>query len=184
VLLFSALEVAQARDRQKQALLVVYQLRGATALGFIRERRATLLADTAFYSQPRHYQYTVQPHWWQLGVAASRLDTLPGRALPAVAQRQLPDGNVLLSWRGIRVLVCRQPLGRYDLGSLHLDYLLLTQNVNIRTESLPNKKDRILVIIDGSNKTWYQNKWAAQLKARQLRVYLVSRQGAYVRMVD
>jgi competence protein ComEC len=179
----SALEVAEARERYKQALVVVYQVRGATALGFIRQGRAVLLADSAFYAQPRNYSYAVQPHWWQLGVGDIRLDTLADRAPPSLAGRRLADGNVLLSWHGIRLLVCRKPLVKYNLQNLRLDYLILTQNVKFPPESLPNKKARLLVIMDGSNKGWYQHKWAAQLRARQFRVYQVSRQGAYIRVV-
>jgi competence protein ComEC len=183
LLLFAVQEVAQARGRQKQGLLVVYQVRGATALGFIRERGAALLADSAFYAGPRHHQYLVQPHWWQLGINRVRRDTLQARALPGAAFRTLSDGNVLLSWRGIRVLVCRKPLGNYPLAQAGLDYLVLTRNVKISPEILPNKKGRLVVIIDGSNKAWYEEKWQAALRARQVNVYLVSRQGAYIREV-
>jgi competence protein ComEC len=162
----------------------VYQVRGATALGFIRGPEAMLLADSAFYAQARHYRYAVQPHWWQLGVTQPRLDTLAGRVRPALAGIGLADGNVLVSWRGIRLLVCRRPPEKYNWSDLNLDYLILTQNVKFRLESLPNKKDKLLVIMDDSGSIWYQQKRAAQLRAHRFRVYQVSRQGAYIRVVD
>lgn len=184
VLVFSALEVVQARHRQKQQMLVVYQVRGATALAFIQQRRAVLLADSAFYAHPRFFRYQVQPHWWQLGIEQMQLDTLQLGARPGLANRQLADGNMLLAWQGLRLLVCYKPPGAYRLQDLDLDYLVLTRNVKLAPERLPNKKGRLQVILDDSNKKWYQNKWNAQLKARHLRVYLVNRQGAYIRMVD
>jgi competence protein ComEC len=177
----SAAEVAEARGRQKQALMVVYQVRGATALAFIWHRQAVLLADPAFYAQPRHFQYAVQPHWWQLGVVRSRRDTLYSQAAPV--GRRLADGNVLLSWRGLRVLVCRRPI-KYKLHNIKLDYLVLTQNVKFHPESLPNPKRPFVVIMDGSNKSWYQDKWTPVLQARGFRVHRLSRHGAYVRGVD
>jgi competence protein ComEC len=184
VLVFSAIAVAQARERHQQALFVVYQVRGATALGFIWGRQATLLADSAFYAQQRHYRYAVQPHWWQLGVTQPRLDTLANQGPPALAGVRLADGNVLVSWRGIRLLVCRRPPDKYNWSDLNLDYLILTQNVKFRLESLPNKNDKLLVIMDNSGSIGYQQKRVAQLRAHRLRVYQVSRQGAYIRVVD
>jgi competence protein ComEC len=182
VLVLSVREIAEARGQHRQTLWVVYQVRGATALAFIRGHGVALLADSAFYAQTRNYAYGLQPHFWQLGVVPVRRDTLSGGALPA--GRRLADGNVLLCWQGIRVLLCRRPLGKYNLRNLKLDYLILTQNVKFRPESLPASRDGLLIIIDGSNKRWYQQKWAAQLRARHYRVHEVSRQGAYIRVVD
>ncbi|MGV3640380.1 MAG: ComEC/Rec2 family competence protein [Adhaeribacter sp.] len=184
LLVFSALELAEARQQGRQALFVVYQVRGATALGFIRGREAVLLADSVFYARPRNYQFVVQPHWVQRGVRQMQFDTLSARALPGLAAVRLPDGNLLLSWQGLRIWLGLKPLQADYLQRLQLDYLVLTQNIKFSPESFPNKKRPFWVIMDGSNKAWYQQRRLAQLRDSGCRVYQVSHQGAYVRLAD
>ncbi|MGV3504111.1 MAG: ComEC/Rec2 family competence protein [Adhaeribacter sp.] len=184
VLVCSALELAEAGQQRRQALFVVYQVRGATALGFIRGRQAVLLADSAFYARPRNFQYVVQPHWVQRGVRHMQFDTLSARTLPGLAARRLPDGNLLLSWQGQRLWLGLQPLQAAYLEQLRPHYLVLTQNIKFKPEIFPNKNGRFWVIMDESNKPWYQQKRAAQLRGSGYRVYQVSRQGAFVWWAD
>jgi hypothetical protein len=184
VIICSGLQLGEARKPNQ--FLVLYHAPGATVLGFISGTQATLLADSAFYANPKNQQYAVQPHWGKLGITATEFDTLniiglkPSPVTSAYAVSDLPDGNKLLSWRGKKIMLCLKPLRQYNLASLDLDYLVLTNNVYFTSGALPNKTKRPAVILTSANNNWYLRRMMNELTQVDFPVHNIKEQGAVI----
>ncbi|MDB5264181.1 MAG: competence protein ComEC, partial [Adhaeribacter sp.] len=184
LLCFSGLKISSARARQSGQWWVVYRAPKATALGFISGNQGLLLADSTFYASPKNYQYLVQPHWQQLGLTTFRADTLiPHRGPMAVPSIHLPDGNQLLQWQGIKILLCRQPLRPVTVQTLKPDFLLVSHQPYLAIDNLAPVLKGVQVILDGSNSVWYQRQIEHKLTKAGINCYNVNKRGALLQPV-
>ena len=185
LLLFSGLKMADVKARQGGHLWVVYRVPKATALGFISGGQGQLLADSSFYANPKNQAYLVQPHWQQLGLTATRSDTLQADRRPAkVPALLLPDGNQLLLWQGVKILLCRQPLQAATLQKVKPKFILLSHHPYLALDELAPALQGVHVILDGSNGWRYQQQVEQKLTKAGISCYNVNKRGAFIQPVS
>ncbi len=180
---FSGWRLAESRNQKYQNYMVVYQVSRATALSFMSGNQAVLLADSAFYAQPKNYQYAVQPHLVKAGITNINFDTishLPKTRRHQLASTTLPDGNMVINWRGKRILLCRQAFKKYFLANLKPDYVILTNNAYFAPATLPNKNEQVVVILASSNYNWYRKKMKALFADSKVKLHDIKEQGAFI----
>jgi len=182
VLLFSGLQLAEAKNQQHQQLFVVYHVPRATALGFITGKEVTLLADSVFYANPKNLQYNLQPHWWKLNLKPTAALTLNATSSPAnVAVTTLPDGNKLFSWRGLKIMYCQKAISGYQLADLKLDYLVLSNNAYVSPAIISGTKRNLTIVVTGANYRQYSQKLRKQInKSAIIKLHVTAEEGAFV----
>ena len=182
VLAFSGLQLAEARKQQHQQLFVIYHTPRSAALGFIAGTQVTLLADSAFYANPKNLQYNLQPHWWHLGIRQTQqlvFDSIPPNAI--VAATALPGGNKLFCWQGLKILYCRNALRQNYLSRLNPDYLVLSNNAYVNPALLSGINHKLIIIVTGANYQQYTRKMQAQTEGNTLiKLHSTAEKGALV----
>ncbi|MBD1397081.1 ComEC/Rec2 family competence protein [Pontibacter sp. JH31] len=177
VALLMVQEMAEISVQQNQRSLVVYSLRNATALSFLQGQQATVVSNTAL--TPENYTFNIQPYLWHKGVQQAAQLTLNGAPHSGISHAILPDSNSVLVWQGKRVLVVSKPLKVQPLPNFEVDYVLLTQNVRVKTEELKPFRFKKL-ILDASNAPWYLQRLRPQLTEAGIAYYDVTEKGALV----
>lgn len=181
VAIVSVQQILEAIEHQNQKMLAIYSLRGSTAVGFIQSKEAVLVTDSTLLADPQNYSFNVQAHLWQRGISAPAFQLLGDDPTgdTAVFRSSLPDGNELLVWQGQKLLLVRKPLTIQPTSELELDYILVTQNAQVKPGIIKSFKVKA-VVLDGSNRPWYISRLKAELTKLDLPVYDVTTQGALV----
>ncbi len=177
-----------------EQLLVVYAVRRHAVVGLHHGLTTTLLADSAVWADSttgtNGLRANVLPHLWARG---SRLiEWLPalapgdtvGRLPVTVAGRWLPDGNRLLAWRGMRVLVIDRPLAVQPVagsGPLVVDYVLVHGRPRIVPSVLARAVACRWVVLAGSAPVGWGQWRAKELRAAGFRCHNVAEDGAFIR---
>ncbi|WP_170252526.1 ComEC/Rec2 family competence protein [Adhaeribacter aerolatus] len=182
-LLFSSLKIKATNQRQANQLLVVYQVPRATALAFISGHQGQLLADSAFYTNPKNHQYIIQPHWQELGLTVTHTDTLGKKIPETIPAMQLPDGNQLLQWQGVKILLCRRPLDAQTLQKVKPTYLLVSNRPYLAVDALAPALKNTTVILDGTNSRPYQQRVEQKLTKAGINCYNLNKSGALVQLL-
>jgi len=181
-LIFSGLQLTEAKSRQQQQLLVIYHVPRATAMGFVAGNSLTLYADSAFYINPKNLQYNLQPHWWKLGVKPTAhlyLDASPLHANVPVTT--LPDGNKLFSWQGLKIIYCQKAIKGYDLTALKPDYLVISKNAYLNPANFSGTKHKITIVVTGANYQQYTRKLNDRVsKIKNVQLHVTAEKGALV----
>jgi competence protein ComEC len=172
-----AQEVTEVMVQQNQRSLVVYNMRNATAFSFLHGQQATVVSDQTL--APQNYTFNIQPYLWHKGVPQAATYTLADAPAAGISHVLLPDSNSLLVWQGKRLLIVSKPIQVHPLPNFEVDYLLLTQNVRIKPETLQPFRFKQLVL-DASNAPWYLQRLKPQLTEAGITFYDVAERGALV----
>lgn len=163
---------------------VVYSVREKSVLAFLNGPVATLVTEPDKELSEDELQYNIRPHWWHTGVQRYMLLKTDRPAHPnidfAPVSRQTPDGNSLYVWQGLRILVVSKPLRRVPQPPVALDFLILRNNAWINPEALRNGYRCRQVVLDTSNRWWYNNKISEALAATGISYHNVAQTGAFV----
>lgn len=189
------IDMLMATSRERG--LIVYAVRRHAALGLLDGRRATVLADSAVWADSAAglsgLRGNLLPHLWNRASAPLRWapalavgDSLRS-APPDVASRRLPDGNALLSWRGLQLLVLTRPLGVRpvaDAGPLPVDVVLVRGRPRVAASALARAVACRWVVLDGSGPAGWARYRVEELRAAGFRCHDVGREGAFIRRVQ
>jgi hypothetical protein len=95
----------------------------------------------------------------------------------------LPDGNQVLQWQGVKILICRQPLQAVTLQTVKPQYILLSHHPYLPVEQLAAALKGVQVILDGTNGRRYQQAIEQKLTKAGISCYNVNKRGALVQPV-
>ncbi|MBC7448092.1 MAG: ComEC family competence protein [Hymenobacteraceae bacterium] len=174
--------------------LIVYSVRHHAAVGLLDGLRATILADSAVWADSAAglsgLRANLLPQLWQRGTKVLRwVPALPlgdsGQTLPpGVAARVLADGNRLLAWNGLRLLVLDRPLNLRpvaDAGPMHVDFVLIHGRPRVVPSALARAVACRWIVLDGSAPAGWARYRAQELRAAGFRCHDVGADGAFVR---
>ncbi|MCP2043807.1 ComEC/Rec2 family competence protein [Pontibacter sp. HSC-36F09] len=177
VAMLAVQEIIEISSQRNQRSLVVYNMRNATALSFVRGQQGAVLSDQPL--APQNYTFNIQPYLWHKGVQQANTYTFTDASTTGISHVILPDNNSLLVWQGKRLLVVSKPIKVQPLPDFEVDYLLITQNVRIKPEELQPFRFKQLVL-DASNAPWYLQRLRPQLAEAGIAFYDVTELGALV----
>ncbi|WP_238395884.1 ComEC/Rec2 family competence protein [Pontibacter pudoricolor] len=177
-------QILEIITQQNQKLLTIYSLRGSSAIAFIQDQQAVLVADSSLAADKQNYSFNIQAHLWDLGVTAPAVKLVGQKPeqTAGVVSEVLPDGNELLVWEGKKILLIRKPLKVQPVTTIALDYIILVQNVRLKPETLQAFTFKTIVL-DGSNKPWYVERMKEELDKKGMPVYDVTTSGALVQQL-
>jgi len=177
---FSLTEIS----RQKQQKIIFYSAGKQSAIGFIRGKQQTLLADSMLIKDKAANKYQLdgaRSHFGITKVNAYALDTLNKKyhPLPEDLHPLFSLGNYLF-YRNKRIAVLDN-MTKTDgaCARLKLDYLVITNNPKMHISDLEKLYQPGLILIDGSNSLYKTRKWMAECQKAGLKAYNIKDAGAY-----
>ncbi len=166
--------------------IAVFQLKGATAIEFVKGYHSIVLADSAGIDQltaaskrrpeirKRHYLPLQEQEEQANPGVYTGTNLFPGHLLLDLPFIQFFDKRILLLSDSTDY--CSVPSN----SKIRIDYVLLTHNCRAELSTLQNCFDFDTLVIDGSNKGWLAKKWAADADSLSLVRYNTYEQGAFV----
>lgn len=181
----------------REQTLIVYSVRRHAAVGLLDGLRATVLTDSAVWADSSAglsgLRANLLPHLWGRGSKTIRwapglAPANPDRALPAgVVGRALPDGNRLLAWHGLRLLVLQRPLEVRPMagaGLLKVDFVLIRGRPRVVPSALARAVACRWVVLDGSGPAGWARYRTQELRAAGFRCHDVGTAGAFIRRAE
>jgi competence protein ComEC len=194
VALYAGTRAEQLVRTAHERVFVVYAVRRHAALGLHDGLMSNLLADSAVWADSiattNGLRANVLPHIWARGAkrvtwapALATGDTI-GALPPTLIGRWLPDGNRLLAWRGLRLLVLDRPMQLQpaaDAPLLAVDYVLIHGRPRVVPSALARAVACRWIILDGSSSAAWARRRAQELRAAGFRCHDVGEAGAFIR---
>jgi competence protein ComEC len=157
-------------DSINRKQFVVYSVNGFSALEWIDDGQSYFLADSALQNDQERMRFHIRPNRLNSGVAMIQ------SALPF--HQQIQNGVSLTEWNGNSIAFIEQK--NYSLPELaEIDYLVIGKN-SININNLRNALNVKLVILDGSNSSWYVNQWKEFCDKKNISFHAVLEKGAFV----
>lgn len=196
VALFVGSRINTLLTTARERTLIVYAVRHHAAVGLLEGLRATILTDSAVWADSAAglsgLRANILPHLWQRGTkglswvpALAPGDTV-GALPPGVVGRWLPDGNRLLAWGGLRLLVLDRPLGVRPVAGappLRVDFVLVHGRPRVVPSALARAVACRWVVLDGAGPAGWARYRTQELRAAGFRCHDVGADGAFVRRV-
>lgn len=175
-------------QKQSQKKMIVYNIKGHTALNFVDGKTHILVSSLARDSKASDFH--LKNHWLSLGLEQEKhLSTkqLQSKfALSSIIKSNHPNFFVkgpMIQFYNKRILVIQYPnlLERYKPKKLKLDYIILSKNVRIDPAQLDLYFEYQTLIIDGSHSE-HNRKYYRMLKSLSpsKHIHLVADQGAFI----
>jgi competence protein ComEC len=138
---------------EKINMVVVYKIKGHTALGFYKDGKGEIFLDSTLIAQPSKIKFHLNGHLIKCGLKDIKIRTLekPDSEIPHCKF----NDALLLTWQGKTFLITRKNFDPINYKDLQPDFLIIRTN-SIRDIS---KAKEIIkyktVIIDSSNSSNY-----------------------------
>ena len=173
ILLFWQVENAWKEDHQRK--LVIFDVRGQTAISVGQGRSVDFISDSLKWKQPSQFEFHISKAWSEDGY-------LKKYYWPLFETREFKQGMVC--WRPPVLLLNKE---RFIIVSKKMDlrfvqsgsWVLLTHNCLIDCKKLDNIKIQG-VIVDASNSVWRRKRWKTQAALMRLPFWDTSKNGAFV----
>jgi competence protein ComEC len=109
IILFSSFSLIKISEEKKNVSLVVYNIKGHTAIALIEGHQATLLLDSILFQSPSKINYHIQGHLTMKGCTEINNQSL-NKLTPEISQIKY-SGGMLIIWQGKKIFVTNK---RYD----------------------------------------------------------------------
>ena len=161
----------------KQKKIVVYKVKGETAIDFISGKQNVLLTDTSLISNPGNLDYNVKGNWTNHGIHKNL-------QLPFSNERITNDGlfkinNFIFFKNKVIVLIYNDevPLGE---NIIEVDYVIISGKPNISMKELTDNINCKEIIFDSSVPYWKANQFKDECQKIGRLCYDVNERGALV----
>lgn len=160
----------------KQKKLVVYSVRGQSALAFVKGNRVWQAFDTALLNNTSTMQYSIRHHWWACGIKHE--DEITWQNTPVGKVTQFEGQKILVVDTGI-VLTDAEPPQK-----LKVNLVVISHSPKIALAKLQKAVVFDELIFDSSNKPRQLAKWKASCDELKIKYYDVGERGAYLKNLD
>jgi competence protein ComEC len=153
VMVLSSFQLYKAFDKTNFAQMVIFNIKGHSAIGFLKGDKAELLLDSSLLAQPSKIKYHINGYLYKSGIKDIKINSIE-KFNSLVPYRDLKDA-LLLSWQGKIILITGKNFKKENYKNLSLDFIIARNN-SIRniteTEKIINCRN---LIIDSSNNPKY-----------------------------
>lgn len=193
VALYVGSRISIMTETADSRLISVYAVRHHSAIGLLDGATATILTDSAIWADSaaglNGLRANILPHLWMRGTRSEHWRPLLSRDSvpvlpPGVIIRPLPDGNRLLAWRGLKLLLLDQPFELRPAagqGPLAVDYVIIHGRPRFALPVLAGAVACRWMIFDGSGPSGWSRRRAEALRQAGWRVHCVADSGAFLR---
>lgn len=160
-----------------QQKIIVYHVNKFTAIEFSENKTCTMLIDSVLQKEPSKIDYHIRNNWVKNGTNSNHNVHL---LMANIEQGNLyKRDNYIQFFDKTMVLVNPELILIPTNKKMHINYLVISQNPDIKIVDLQECFDFEKVIIDSSNPYWKIQKWIESCKSVAIDYYLVKDKGAW-----
>ncbi len=166
----------QALQQQK---MLVFNVRGSSALNLIHQKKSILVADSTLINEPGALEFSAQNFWTAVKVDKPLIYPIKN---DSINNRLFRYENGFLQYQNQKIYILREKKisGLIPLHKYELDYLILSNNVNLAIEDILSYFQPEMIIIDSSNSYWKNKAWVKQCRELNLPFHSVQQHGAFI----
>jgi competence protein ComEC len=180
--LILATQLIELRRHYAQKQLVVYSIKGKSLLNIIDGDKNFVWADSALFADAHSLSFNVYQYWWDCG--------LDEKKAAQISDITASDDKIhcyrnFIQYENLRICAVRDSvmLGRF-CGTTEVDFLVLSNNVRTKLESLLSHFKFRFLIIDSSNSFSRSSRWMEEARNLGIPAHSVLHNGAFVRNVS
>jgi competence protein ComEC len=166
-------QVIEQQQQFKQKKLIIYNVPKTSAIDFINAKNNVLLTDTAFARNESRLLFHVKHNWWDLGINNNQL-----------ISDNIKTNNLFIKDNFIQFYDKKIALIKTKNDSINrnkaitVNYLIVSNNANVRINDLVKQYQSTLIIFDSSNSAYKIKKWKAECEKLNQKYYSVIDSGA------
>lgn len=184
VIVFLSVNIYQSYNLSKQKKFIVYNIRNISAYNFIKGNNNVLIANIDDSSYENNVKYQVKNNWLKLGLKNENIvniDNSDKSKFDNFRHNNFFYKNKFIDFMGKRFLIVNKNIYK-SLNikkKINLDYLILSNNVNMSINDIVSTFNVNQIIIDSSNSVWKKEIWEKDSNLYNIKCYSVADLGAY-----
>ncbi len=182
------LSLARNYYQLHQNMVIVYNIRGVSAINFIDGRDNILFAGVD-KEEIDNLHYHVKNNWIKMGVENEKIIPLSKLSSQYYFSNfmTLDNQNIfykhnIINFKGETFFVVRnlKDLPSMEKEILSVDYVILAENPGVKIEELLKRVTCNMIIIDSSNNRWKKDRWITECSNLSVDCFPIEDNGAFV----
>ncbi|MBC8488530.1 MAG: hypothetical protein H8D45_21085 [Bacteroidetes bacterium] len=162
---------------QNRRRIVVYSINKASAIDLIDGKEDFFLTDSLLINDIDKIAYHIQNNRWKSGIKNVVKFHVDNKQI--IKQNFYKNKN-FIQFYDKRLVIINPEFRFYPTqNKMKVDYLVVSQNPDIKIAELTESFDFEQLIFDSSNRYWKINKWIEECSKTSVEYYDVKRQGAW-----
>jgi competence protein ComEC len=153
IITFSSFQILKSAEKTTLNKMIVYNIKGHTAIGFIKKDQAELLVDSSLKNKSSKIKYHIYGHLYKLGISKIKIAAIE------TSESEIPHvyltGALLMSWQGKSILMSGKNFKKENYRGLHPDFFIVRNNSILNIEEAEKTLKCGNLIIDSSNHPKY-----------------------------
>jgi competence protein ComEC len=188
VIVFSAINLFQDIESNKQKYVVVYNINKITAINIIEGKDNILFANIDSVAN-KQIEFTAKNNWLKKGLDREKYIDISPNYQSVLSNVAVIDNQSVFYKRGfigfdeIRIFIADQnffPAVYEYKEKTKLDYIVLSNNSTAKLSDLIDIFEFDTIIIDGSNSTYRLQEWLTENETLNLKIHNVQEKGAFI----
>ena len=188
VIVFLFINIYQSYNQNIQKKFIVYNIRNISAYNFIKGNKNMFFANIDENSYESKIKYQVGNNWLKLGLKNECVININNSdqdlykdKFEYFKRNNFFYKNKFIDFMGKRFLIVNQNIYKSSEinKKIDLDYLILSNNVNLSINDIVSKFNVKQIIIDSSNSVWKNEIWKKDCNLYNIKCYSVADLGAY-----
>ncbi|MGB3948856.1 MAG: ComEC/Rec2 family competence protein [Bacteroidia bacterium] len=166
-------QIVEQHEQFNQKKLIIYNVPKTSAIDFIHSKNNVLLTDTAFAHNQSRLLFHVKHNWWDLGINNNQ-----------IISNNITTNNLFIKDNFIQfydkkiALIKTKNQATNKNNVITLDYLIISNNANVRINDIAKQYHSKLIVFDSSNSFYKIKKWKSECEKLNQKYYSVIDSGA------
>lgn len=166
-------QIVEQHEQFNQKKLIIYNVPKTSAIDFIHSKNNVLLTDTAFANNQSRLLFHVKHNWWDLGINNNQ-----------IISNNITTNNLFIKDNFIQfydkkiALIKTKNQATNKNNVITLDYLIISNNANVRINDIAKQYHSKLIVFDSSNSFYKIKKWKSECEKLNQKYYSVIDSGA------
>ena len=167
-------------NRLNQRQFIVYNVNKNSAYDFIDGKKDYFFADSLMMNDKKKHSFNIQNNWCNSGLKENVRINLSSEKFAFQSPVIYFKNNFLQFYDKRLVIVNEMNFKYYSSEKIKVDYIIISQNVDVDINDLVNQYEAEQIIFDSSNSFWRVNRMIEECKTLGLKYYSVLDEGAFV----
>jgi competence protein ComEC len=180
VLILTSLNWQRVWASHRQSTLVIHSIRQHSVVSIIEGRKASLIADSAFFANPTLHRFHLNDFYIGKGVQETEPMTWT-QAGKSTIYRNFGHYSLMV-WKGKTFLLITQPLAHEQifLSNRSIDYLIVQNGAVKKLDALIRNVPVKKVVLDSSTKPYLRNALSQEASKLGIACHDLTTQGAFI----
>lgn len=193
LLALSSVSLYKNINRIDQKYIIVYNINRTSAVNLIDGKDNILFANFDDQNINR-IEFSAKNNWLKLGLENEKFIDISRMTsssilsnIAVIDNKKVFQKNNFIAFEDIRILLCNRnfDLSKYASGEnnnkLSIDYLILSDNANIRLSEIAELFEFNKIIFDSSNSDWRIARWENENEEQGFKIHNVKTHGAFIK---